>query len=107
MEGAYNQGLDDSKAALLAVLGFVLQVWPDRETAQSVNINLGLLSDLCDLKLRESLILSSSCPERLQVSMTRIEGEPKVFEPLACTWCRNPNPPPMLRCCATIGVPRG
>ncbi len=105
MEGAYNEGLDDSKAALLGVLGYVLQVWPDQETAQSVNITLGLLSRLCDLKAGESLILSTSCPKKLQVRMSPIEGPPMSFDALLCVWCRNPTPPPMLRCCGTIGTP--
>jgi hypothetical protein len=101
-----EKGLDDSQAALLRALGHLLGHWPDQETAESVNITLGLLSTLRKLEPGQSLVLSSGGEDGFQVSMNRLQGEPGPDEFLSCYWCFNPNPPPVLRCCATISVPR-
>lgn len=104
-----NQPLvTEGQETLLGALGFVLEVWRefDRKTAESVEIDLGLLPFLRDLKVGQSIILTSDCPNGFQVEMKRLAQKTEPSAPILCRWCLNPNPPPKWLCCATYSRPK-
>ncbi len=72
---------------LLGALGLVLEFWPDRETAESIGIDFGLLDAFRDLKPEESLILTVGSPPEFQLELKRLSDLRGTSEPFASHVC--------------------
>ncbi len=91
-----SRDLTSEQKLLLGALGLVLQFWPDRKTAETVEVNFGLRDTLERLKAGQSIILTGDSPHELQVQIAPLSERPKKTVPFASTWC--PYPPPGHRC---------
>jgi hypothetical protein len=80
---------------LLGALGLVLEFWPDRETAESIGIDFGLMEVFRNLGPKDSLIFTVGCPSEFQLEVKRLPELREAPNPFACRVC----------CCDSHGKP--
>lgn len=86
---------------LLRALGSLLSIWPDQETAKSVEITLGFREKLQELPPGKPMILTVACQPEFQVEVIRLSELVKTVGPFMCLgWCCCKDG--QLYCCKTL-----
>jgi hypothetical protein len=105
---ALEGGVTLGQALLAKALVLQLMLWPDHESAESVDIDLGM-PFLRQLKVGDSLLLTvkqpqepEKQPEEIQFKITRLPGVTPPREILACRLNKIDGRP---ACCGNLGLP--